>query len=79
MNTLKHDPWKCIAFAEEGGITQSTDGLEVAGGGVIVRNTTLVNGPNTVNQSMVFVPDVRLEHIGDGRGFYAIARLGVRN
>jgi len=79
MNTLKHNPWKRIALVEEGGVTQATDGLQVPGGGVIVRNTTVVNGPNTVNQSMVFVPDTRLELLRENNGFYEVVRLGVRN
>lgn len=79
MNTLKHNPWKRVAFVEEGGITQTTEAMDVLGCGVLVRNTTLVNGPNTVNQSTVYVPDCKLHPTLNGNGFYDIVGHGLRS
>lgn len=70
INTLTRNTWYRITSVEGGGIRQITDAMKVPSG-VVVRNTTLVLGPNNVSESMTFVENLGIRQ-SENPGFYEL-------
>lgn len=73
--TLSRNTWYLIASKEGGGIIQNTEAMKVPTG-VVIRNTTLVNGPNNVSESMVFIPGAGLCK-SDKDGFFDVCATSL--
>lgn len=76
MKTLKRNTWYLISTSEGGGLMQQTHAMKVPTG-VIVRDVTLVQGPNNVAQSTVLVEGAGICN-SENPGFYEIC-MGSQN
>jgi hypothetical protein len=64
------DAWKTIDYNQAGGVTRTTEALEIPTRGALVRTLTVVerSGGNAAAEAMVFIPDVGIHEMKDAAG-----------